>query len=84
DEIRLINRNRGRQSGDAVIRYDKYGLPNGEKTWNVLIDRMKHYFNIDKSVDLLKSKTDVDNLTNKAKIMSCNYFLKEFGKDDLV
>ncbi len=84
DEIRLINRNRGRQSGDAVIRYDMYGLPNGEKTWDVLIGRMKSYFNIDKSIELLKSKTDAANLINKAKIMSCNYFLKEFGKDDLV
>ena len=79
DEIRLVNKKRGRQSGDAVIRFDTIGLPDGNKTWDALIDKLSEYFNMDEAKRLLKSKSDDKNIIIKTKILSCNYFLKEYG-----
>ena len=80
DSIRLIDNRRGRQSGDAVYRYERYGLPNGNDTWAELIPELGEYFNIEKAKDILKEKTDNNNINIKSKIMACNYFLKKWYK----
>jgi asparagine synthase (glutamine-hydrolysing) len=80
NKIRLIGSHRGRQSGDAAMRYDKYGLPNGANTWDILNENVYRYFHEDKAIGLLKEETTDDNVSRKVKILSCSYFLDKYYK----
>lgn len=80
DEIRLISRRRGRQSGDSLLRYQKYGLADGKEPWEVLDKDIERYFDYDRAVEELKEKTTEENIRRKVKILACSVFMKNNKK----
>ncbi len=75
DEIRMITRHRGRQSGDAVVRLNMFGNNEMRKLCASMSDRMSRYFYIDKVKSLLERETNKENFLRKVKIVSCICFM---------
>lgn len=80
DEIRLVSRHRGRQSGDALLRYKSFGLPGGEKEDNLIDKDIARYFDIDKARAIMQEETTEDNIRRKVKILACSIFMKNVRK----
>ena len=78
DEIRKVYSKIGRQSGDAVMRYNKYGLPDGKNPKEILHKGLAKYYDVYKIKQLFDESTDKANLMTKAKILACSYFLDKF------
>ncbi len=78
DNIRLITRHRGRQSGDAAMRLDMFGFEDGRKPWDVLSNDIGMYCDISKVKALLMEKTTDYNIDRKAKYISFSLFLNKY------
>lgn len=79
DEIRCEVIRRGRQSGDASIRFEKFVFPDGKMPWEKITDKIEKYYHKDKVIKLLQDKRG-ENLDWQIKVVSCNLFLEKYEK----
>ncbi|MCR5772122.1 MAG: hypothetical protein K6G87_12955 [Butyrivibrio sp.] len=75
DEIRLNTRFRGRQSADAVLRLDKYGVNNDGKLSDLVSDKLSKYYDLAKVKLEMDEPNDEENIDWKGKIVSTSVFL---------
>ena len=80
DEIRLINRQRGRQSGDVVMRMDQFVFPDGRKPWEMINADINKYYDKDAVIAELKTPNTDETADWKLKVVSCNLFLSKYLK----
>ncbi|XME03250.1 asparagine synthase-related protein [Lachnospiraceae bacterium C1.1] len=78
DELRMMTKHRGRQSGDAAMRLDMFGFENGVEPYDNVSDKLNEYFYLDKAKESLREKTDDYNIDHKAKILAYSFFLKKY------
>ena len=82
-EILSISNRRGRQSGDSVLRYNSFGLPDGRKPIEALNSRVERYFDLEKVREGLEDDTDLINISWKEKVLSCSFFLEKLKDNQL-
>ena len=80
EEIRLDVRHRGRQSGDAALRLNRFKYPGRGEAYERLSDRLIKYYNLDEVVENMKKDAVDEDLDWRAKVMACSIFLDNIGK----
>ena len=80
EEIRYDVRHRGRQSGDAALRLNRFKYPDGGEAYERLSDRLKKYYNLDEVIENMKKDAVDEDLDWRAKVMACSIFLDELEK----
>lgn len=78
DEIRLVNRHRGRQSGDIVMRMDRFLFPDGKHPWEKVTENIERYYNMGAVIEGLKKQNTDEDADWKLKVLSCSLFLKKY------
>ena len=80
EEIRLDVRHRGRQSGDAALRLNKFGYPGGAEAFEALSEKLKKFYDLDKVKEYMKKEAVDEDLDWRAKVMACSFFLEKYLK----
>ena len=70
---------RGRQSGDAGIRFEKFVFPDGKMPWEKITDKIEKYYYKDKVIGKLQEERG-SNVDWQIKVVSCNLFLEKHDK----
>lgn len=79
DEIRLNMRFRGRQSADAVLRLDRFGVKNVRSLSELVSDKISKYYDLELVKKEMDKPNTADNIDWKAKVVSCAVFLDQYS-----
>lgn len=80
DEIRLNTRFRGKQSADAVLRLNRFGISDEKKLSDAVSDKLGKYYDLERVKEEMDEPNKDENLDWKAKIVSCSIFLDKYAK----
>ncbi len=79
DKIRKNARFRGRQSADAVLRLDRFGVKNVVRLSELLSDKISKYYDFERVKEEIDKPNSEENIDWKAKVVSCAVFLEKYN-----
>jgi asparagine synthase (glutamine-hydrolysing) len=79
DKIRKNVRFRGRQSADAVLRLDRFGVKNVVRLSELLSDKISKYYDFERVKEEIDTPNSEENIDWKAKVVSCAVFLEKYS-----